>query len=108
MDDPAPDYCPFCGARLPDGSGALRAHFGTHDDCRERYEAWGDEWSRAAVGDDRGSRGRDLLRTGLLGVVVLVIMAYSLLVTQQVLLGIIASGLVALAFWLYGTWRQSA
>ena len=50
-----PDYCPFCGQRLPDGGPGFFDHIRTEDNavCRKRFEDWrenvaediGGEWS---------------------------------------------------------------
>ena len=55
-DEPAwddPDFCPFCGTRLPDGGPGFIAHIEDAATCRARFDAWrenivddiGGEWS---------------------------------------------------------------
>jgi len=97
--DPSPDYCPFCGGRLRDEEGALRSHLGIHDDCRERYETWGDEWFQAAtVGNDPGARRSRRLRRFVVWTVIAIVLGYSVLVAQQILLGVVAAGIIYAAF----------
>lgn len=46
-----PDFCPFCGQRLPDGGPGFIDHIekGENATCRERFEQW-----RENVIDDIG------------------------------------------------------
>lgn len=50
-----PDFCPFCGQRVPDGGAGFYDHIkeAENSTCRERFEEWrenvagdvGGEWS---------------------------------------------------------------
>lgn len=97
--DPDFDYCPFCGMHLP--VGGLDAHLDEHDDCAARLDARrsadrGDGGLLDDVGEYR--QEPSVVRTGAMIIIVLVVLAYSLLVTQQLLLGIVASAIVVAAF----------
>jgi hypothetical protein len=95
MVDPVPDYCPFCGARLHDDG--FEAHLDRHDDCAERYSAWrADE--RAGPTGEGGFSGDDTVGVAVLLGIVAVVLAYSHLVAQRLLLGIVASAIVVAAF----------
>ena len=76
------------------------AHLDEYDDCAERRRTSGDaddDWG--ALGD-AGSNWRptNLGRTATLAAIVLAILAYSLFVAQELLLGVVASGIVVAAF----------
>jgi len=95
-----PDYCPFCGARLRDEDDAYGAHLHRHDDCRERAEAWAVE-ERGPMSPRTSGSGSPALRLGLGAVVALVVLGYAVLVMRQLLVGLLAAGVVLVAFW-YG------
>ncbi|WP_255195771.1 DUF7501 family protein [Halorarius litoreus] len=90
---PSPDYCPFCGARLRDDE-SLEHHLDDRDECRERFDAWRPE--RTPSSEPRS--GFTPLHGLLLAVIVLAVMGYSLLIVQQILLGLLASSIVVVAF----------
>ena len=96
------DYCPFCGMHLP--RTGFDAHLDEYDDCAERRRTSGDaddDWS--ALGDgDSDWRPTNLMRTATLAAIVLTILGYSLFVAQELLLGVLASGIVVAAF-LFGS-----
>lgn len=50
-----PDYCPFCGQRLPDGGPGFVDHIQKDENatCRERFE----EWRENIAGDMGGEWG---------------------------------------------------
>jgi hypothetical protein len=100
VSDPTPDYCPFCGARLRDEADAYGAHLHRHDDCRKRAEAWAaEERGPASPWTDGGVSAT--LRLGLGAVVALVVLTYAVLLQGQLLVGLLAAGIVLGAFW-YG------
>jgi hypothetical protein len=96
------DYCPFCGMHLP--RTGFDAHLDEYDDCAERRRTSGDAddgWG--ALGDaDSDWRPTHLVRTATLAAIVLAILAYSLFVAQELLLGVLASGIVVAGF-LFGS-----
>lgn len=95
--DPAIDYCPFCGMHLP--VEGLDPHLDDHQDCAARFAARRESEHRELFAD-RGDarRAPSLVRTGVMIGIVVVVMAYSLLVAGQLLLGLMASGVVVAAF----------
>ena len=46
-----PDFCPFCGARLPDGGPGFMDHVAEADTCRERFEAWRERVAEDIAGE---------------------------------------------------------
>jgi hypothetical protein len=42
-----PDFCPFCGQRLPDGGPGVVDHIEEKETCRQRFEDW-----RENIADD--------------------------------------------------------
>ena len=96
------DYCPFCGMHLP--RTGFDAHLDEYDDCAERRRTSGDAddgWG--ALGDaDSDWRPTNPARTATLAAIVLAILAYSLFVAQELLLGVLASGIVVAGF-LFGS-----
>jgi len=100
--DADPEYCPFCGATLqPPGSDSaddedrLLAHLREREDCRERYEDWNP--GRTTV-ELSGSRRRSPLGRVVMWTLMGLAVAYSLLVTQQPLVGVAAALLIYLVF----------
>jgi hypothetical protein len=93
--DPTPDYCLYCGIRLRDEADPLSAHFDRHRDCRERSEARADTSGEntAETGD-----GNPRVRSALMWLIMSGVLAYSLLIAQQLLLGFVAAVLVYAAF----------
>ena len=95
------DYCPFCGMHLP--RTGFDAHLDEYDDCAERRRTSGDDDDRGALGDaDSDWRSTNLGRTATLAAIVLAILGYSLFVAQELLLGVLASGIVVAGF-LFGS-----
>ena len=96
------DYCPFCGMHLP--RTGFDAHLDEYDDCAERRRTSGDadgDWG--ALGDAGGNwRPTNPVRTATPVAIVLAILAYSLFVAQELLLGVLASGIVVAGF-LFGS-----
>ena len=92
------DYCPFCGMHLP--RTGFDAHLDEYDDCAERRRTSGDaddDWS--ALGDaDSDWRPTNLGRTATVAAIAFPVIAYSLFVAEQFLLGAFASGIVVAAF----------
>ena len=90
--DALPDYCPFCGARLHEDE-PLEAHVENHAECREQFEAWRPE---RTGGTTRNRALGRLLRSGLVVAIVVIVLAYSLLISQQLLLGVLAAAVIYL------------
>jgi hypothetical protein len=93
------DYCPFCGARLGEGHDAVDDHPAEYDDCAERFEVW--RGPSGPVGGNAVSGGYAASGVRLLTwPLMILVLAYSLLITQTILLGIIAATLVYIASFL--------
>jgi hypothetical protein len=94
--DPEFDYCPFCGMSLP--ADGVDAHLDEYDDCAARFDARRD--AGGGLLDDVGEYRQEpsAVRTGVMILIVIVVLAYSLLVAGQLLLGILASSVVVAAF----------
>lgn len=101
--DSEPDYCPFCGARLPDtattddseDSDPLLAHLQDREECSDRYEAWNPGRTTVELtGNRRQSTLGRVLMWSLIGLAI----AYSLLIVQQPLVGVSVAILIYLVF----------
>lgn len=97
--DATPDYCPFRGARLRDETDGYGAHPDRHDDCRKRAEAWArEERDPSSPWTNEEADAAATVRLAVGGVVALLALAYSLLGTGQLLLGVVAATIIVAAF----------
>jgi hypothetical protein len=97
--DATPDYCPFCGARLRDEADRYESHLEEHEDCRERAAAWAEGRGPSSPRTGGETDNAATIRLAAGGVVAFVVLAYSLLIAGQLLLGVIAATIVMVAFY---------
>jgi hypothetical protein len=95
--DQTPEYCPFCGASLPEAPDPVRRHLDDHEDCAERYDGWAAVTGGRELAIDDGGNWRTGLSV-LMWLVVAVVLAYSVLVARALFVGIIAAAAVVVAF----------
>ena len=89
-------YCPFCGARLRDDGDPLADHLGDREECRQAFAAW--DPTRAVRGGSLEDEKARQMRTFLMWVIIAVLLLYAFLIAMDPLLGVLASGVVYLAF----------
>ena len=90
-------YCPFCGARLRDDGDPLADHLRDRRECEDAFEAW-DAFGAAGGSTPYEAERARQMRSFLMWVVIVVVLLYAFLIAMDPILGVLAAGIVYLAF----------